>query len=88
MIDRVKLLKAHEFCRANASCVGCPYDEECNTRDDAIEEDTIAFLREQEPVKPIPTGIEPNYKCGACKLPIIQGYPFCQWCGKPVKWDD
>ena len=40
-----------------------------------------------EAVKPKPTGIEPNYNCGACKMPIIQGYPFCPWCGKEVKWD-
>jgi len=41
-----------------------------------------------EAVKPKPTGVEPNYNCGKCGLPIQQGYPFCPWCGKAVKWDD
>jgi hypothetical protein len=40
-----------------------------------------------EAVKPKSTGVEPNYNCGNCRMPIQQGYPFCPWCGKKVKWD-
>ena len=41
-----------------------------------------------EAVKPQPTGIEPNYNCGNCRMPIQQGYPFCPWCGREVEWDE
>jgi len=75
--------------------VECPYIHMRGEYEDAYYEctsrlaaDALAILREQEPVKPIPTGIEPNYNCGKCGLPIQQGYPFCPWCGKAVKWDD
>ena len=91
MIDREKLLKAVEFCRNNARCDGCPYDGECGTRDNAIEEDTLALLLEQEPVKPTKQHIEkPNvdqWYCGECGKWIGKTFAYCPWCGKKVKWD-
>lgn len=69
----------------DVQCDECPYvrSDYCI---ESIARDALALLLEQEPVKPIPTGIEPNYNCGACGLPITQGYPFCPWCGRNVKW--
>ena len=85
MADREKVIKRLEEC-LSASCRGfrtCPYSD---NEWDAVES-ALALLREQKPVKPNPTGIEPHYNCGKCGLPIQQGYPFCPWCGKAVKWD-
>jgi hypothetical protein len=91
MPDREKLLKAIEFCRDNASCDGCPYDEECAKRD-AIEDDTLAFLREQEPVEPTKQHIEKPkvdlWYCGECGKWIGKTFAYCPWCGKAVKWDE
>lgn len=98
MPDRERLLKAIEFCRANARCDGCPYDGECGTRDNAIEDDTLAMLREQEPVKPkeirlnFGDGSNPflfGWECGSCggRFPF-SSYNYCPKCGRAVKWDD
>ena len=95
MADREKLIKAVEFCRANVNCDGCSYDRECGTRDNAIEDDTLALLREQEPVKP---NISDNglpdeggtwwYVCGKCGDAIDPDDAYCRHCGRAVKWDE
>jgi uncharacterized protein with PIN domain len=95
MIDRERLLKALEFCRDNANCGGCPYDRECGTRDNAIEDDTIAFLREQEPVEPDGDNcVECGYTLhrinydGPDKKLRHEWFRFCPSCGKAAKWDE
>ena len=89
MPDREKVIKWLEHCEFHLSkaCLDCPYSKYNSRCLEAIKDDALALLREQEPVKPNPTGIEPNYNCGKCGLPIQQGYPFCLWCGRKVKWD-
>lgn len=49
MVDRERLMQAIEFCKNNEKCDCCPYDRECGTRDNPIEDDTLALLREQKP---------------------------------------
>lgn len=64
-------------------------------RIDAIRE-AIAFLKEQEPVKPR-VGHDGWYRCGGCNNPIASGervkhfyghpWPkYCEECGRAVKW--
>lgn len=90
MTDRETIMKALEHHKETAVCNGCPYADRADTAEGycPIYDDAIAMLREKEPFEPKPTGIEPNYNCGACGLPITNGYPFCPWCGRKVKWDD
>ena len=60
---------------------------EHDTVEHALEVLIAHEWKDREPVEPKPTGIEPHYNCGACGLPITQGYPFCPWCGRKVKWE-
>ena len=92
MPDREKVIKGLEHCNkdgyAKDICADCPYvDKNPSECIGQLMSDALALLKEQEGVKPKPTGVEPNYNCGACGLPITQGYPFCPWCGRKVKWD-
>ena len=86
MPDREKVIKRLEEC-LSASCRGfrtCPYsDNEWN-----VVEAALALVQEQEPVKPKPTGIEPHYQCGKCRLPILNGDTYCKWCGRRIAWPD
>lgn len=51
---------------------------------------TIALLKEQEAVEPRRIDGKRNHfiKCGNCNYDLIQGFQFCPYCGKPVKWND
>lgn len=89
MHDSERLLKAIEFCRENTKCDGCPYEGDCITQYNPIENDTIAILRELEPVKPKLTGIESHYNCGNCGLPLTNRlFIYCPYCGRRIKWND
>jgi len=49
--------------------------------------DTLALLREQEPVPPETAGA-PWWRCGNCGWYIAtEQFRFCPWCGRAVKWD-
>ena len=85
MIDRERLFKAIEFCRENARCDGCPYEGDCVTRDNPIEDDTLELLQEQEPL----VVHDPGAICPNCKWPLYpEDHPhYCGNCGREVKWD-
>lgn len=50
---------------------------------------TIAMLKEQEPVKPTYEDFFGNRvaRCGNCNGYIVR-YKYCPGCGKKVKWND
>ena len=57
-------------------------------------EDAIAFLREQNPVKPqigetteFGGLVSRWYMCGECGQPIDAGDLHCRRCGRTVRWD-
>ena len=48
------------------------------------------LLKEQEPIKPIIDSGDSGswwYRCSDCGREINFKTHFCQWCGKPLKWD-
>jgi len=79
MVDRERLIKAIEFCKNDGRCDCCPYDRECSTRNNAIEDDSLALLREQSSDKNINihgkwirlTGMAP---------PEYHGHKICSVC--------
>lgn len=94
MIDREKILKAAKYCLTSdpMRCQDeCPYLIEgfsCGL--DPFLTDIIAYLEEQEPVKPRPISFG-LYKCGNCGHyleRIIEVDRFCNQCGRKVKWND
>ena len=51
--------------------------------------DTLALLKEQEPIEPKFVANEGAYYCGKCHFPLgVSGVNYCSGCGKPVKWDE
>lgn len=48
--------------------------------------DTIALLKEQEPVKPI--RLENWWKCPYCSGNIVANMNYCPRCGRAVNWNE
>ena len=92
MPDREKVIRAWEIFR-NSN----PY-EICNGKEfrairepeycmGQMIEDTIALLKEQEPVEPKVSSTE--QRCGNCNKVIeMDGWIACPWCGKPIAWNE
>lgn len=56
-----------------------------------ILKDTIALLKEQEAVAPIPPTDESDlWKCGNCNHQLFRctHQMYCEMCGRSVKWND
>ena len=108
MPDREKVIKGLECIAQQAqdgTCDGCAYfrpftdDPDCGWCDKvAIANDTLALLREQEPVEPTANdeAIRVKYNCGECGY--LVGFvstihddmqyraKFCPECGRKVAW--
>jgi predicted amidophosphoribosyltransferase len=59
---------------------------------EALMEDTLALIKEQEAV--VPTLIREgrnkynnDYVCPGCGNELFYGQNYCSECGRPVKWD-
>ena len=54
-------------------------------------DETIALLKEQEAVEPIPyhrsDGTIFKYECRECRTKIFKMDLFCRHCGRSVKWE-
>ena len=94
MADREKIEKGLRICTSKEPCNGCPYLNERNCSLSMVA-DTLALLKEQKPVKAIPTrmkvvrtykDIEYNYCCGGCGSLLRAKWVACPCCGKAVKW--
>lgn len=99
--DREKVIRGLECCGRwtgdalwdEVRCSQCPYDSTeigCGHR---LTADTLALLREQEPVKPKreDAGHRIIMLCGACGAPIPthggwRYYKYCPTCGRGIKW--
>lgn len=58
----------------------------CGLREEQIQEDAIALLKEQEAVRPRVSCVE--QRCGNCNKVIeMDGWKVCPWCGKPILWE-
>lgn len=97
--DREKIIKGLECCSEKGFCTGdlnCPYWNDSSTLhfDDCKQliHDTLALLKEQEPVKPRSVtkhGANPQVQhfCGKCNATLFRHkQKFCIECGTPVKW--
>ena len=90
MPDREKVIKGLEFCSKCCS-QNCPYFESdmCIA---LLANDTLAMLKEQEPVKPEQEhsggGLTWWNVCGNCKTAINPNDKFCRKCGRPVEWPE
>lgn len=93
MDDREKVLKGLECCidPLKARCPECPYypcyDED--TTSEKLLADSLALLKEQEPVKVVRRIEETEWNvCSNCGGHIISKWKWCPYCGRKVKWDD
>ena len=103
MIEREKVMRGAECCTKDVddpcSCKECPYLGHKPTQKGCITvmlEDTLALLKEKEPVEAtekqkefaVKFGITvPQYWCGECHYMLVYLTRFCPNCGKKVKWD-
>ena len=86
----------YEIEKINDYSKECPYNG-CETGCvKTLAKDTLALLKEQKPVKAIPTrmkvvrtynDIEYNYCCGGCGSLLRAKWVACPCCGKAVKWN-
>ena len=53
--------------------------------------DTIAFLKEQKPIKPVcfeHRRTRNKYQCGSCgSSEVFKEWEYCPWCGTELKWE-
>ena len=94
MIDREKVIKGLEFCKASdgTHCPSCPYfDGECTSE---LCSDVLALLKEQDAVKPKKEndGVQEPWTtwwfvCGNCKEQLNLNDKYCRHCGRVVDWD-
>ena len=56
-----------------------------------VMNDVLVLLKEQEPVEPVDIGyftsVPYPFRCGNCDTHIKKGQRFCDYCGRPVKWN-
>ena len=74
----------------------CVYSKLCDLIDEA-EENVLALLKEQEPMKPKVKHFELHYAsydeyenrayCPKCGIQFIQQVNYCPKCGQAVKWE-
>ncbi len=99
MIDRDKVANGLRHClHYNGSCLDCPYDGP-NCQNDVLD-DTIAMLKELEPVEPTFKKDDDGifvWTCGLCGAYMYHIYDgidkakeyakYCRQCGRKVKWE-
>ena len=101
MTDRDKVIKGLEWHirttkarECKYALVDCPYVEECKTSgSEKLLEDTLAMLKEQEPVKPRSvtrhgSNSQIQHFCGKCNAILFhKKQKYCIDCGTPAKWE-
>ena len=99
MVDRKNVIKGLETCSQKTVlyvCGQCPYNnDDIDTYDctQALTEDALSLLKEQEAVKIEVKKINDSGRCGRCPNCLMElnemDYPnYCGFCGQAVKWDD
>lgn len=79
---RERIIEALKRCEKD-ECNGCPYDGECDKRPFAVDRDAAGLLMA---IKPIDTGNQ-YYVCGECKMPVLNDWVACPYCGREIKWN-
>ena len=100
MPDREKVIKGLECCsncdESGCLCKECPYGtneyDTCDTIDHLLK-DALKVLKEQEAVTPIKARQGRNeyysyFLCPVCKNDIMFHQPYCEECGRKMKWDE
>jgi len=100
MADSEKVIKGLEILMNGCEYIHCDdccfyisaKPVRCGLREEQIQEDALALLKEQEAVKPVKEQFFSSifgWVCGACGFPLLSdGYMYCPWCGKQVKWNE
>lgn len=98
MADREKVRKGIAICLSRFHCgEDCPYYNAGKTGCmESLQKDTLAMLKEQEPVKPVDVhmyrkmfaNVRSGY-CPICNNPVDEeeGNNFCCTCGRRLNWD-
>jgi len=99
MLDREKVIKAAEICLRyidDGDCpTECPYFDLCTQYEKRVVfqpliRDSLALLKEQEAVEPIPSTDDSDlWRCGYCNSQIFRctHQRFCHECGREAKWE-
>lgn len=95
MSDREKILKAAKYCLTSdpMHCPDeCPYYENYKKTGqlcgfDPLLTDIIAYLEEQESMKPT-FHINGRFGCGQCGRLVYREDSYCSHCGRKIKWED
>ena len=102
MSDREKVIKGLKCCTSfdsvDQTCMACPYENDCveKQRNTQLLQDTLAMLKEQEPVKAfyLPCAKISTYEeivfthiCGNCNGYILKSWKACPICGKAISWE-
>lgn len=95
MADREKVIKGLEILMNGCEYIDCDdccfyistKPTRCGLREEQIQEEALALLKEQEAVEP--TWQQGKAYCGSCgkRIPLKIGARFCHKCGKPVLWE-
>jgi hypothetical protein len=99
MPDREKVIKGLEILMNGCEYIQCEdccffistKPTRCGLREEQIQEDALALLKEQEAVEPIiyhhGDGTIFKYECRQCRTKIFKMDLFCRHCGLAVKWE-
>ena len=95
MADREKVIKGLEILMNGCEYIDCDdccfyistKPTRCGLREEQIQEEALALLKEQEAVEP--TWQQGKAYCGSCgrRIPLKIGARFCHKCGRQVKWE-
>jgi hypothetical protein len=94
MADREKVIKGLEILMNGCEYIDCDdccfyistKPTRCGLREEQIQEEALALLKEQEAVKP--TWQQGKAYCGSCgrRIPLKIGARYCHKCGRLVTW--
>ena len=90
MADREKVIKGLEILMNGCEYIHCDdccfyistKPTRCGLREEQIQEDALALLKEQD-------AVEPFHKCIGKHFSLIEdrNYDYCPYCGKPILWE-
>lgn len=99
MTDMEKVIKGLTMCRIGHCDYRCPYVDINVGCKNQLNDDALALLKEQDPVKPHYNARTNWYECGACHYSMTSGMHcrselipatkvrYCANCGFPVNWE-
>ena len=87
MPNREKVRKGIAICLSRFHCgEDCPYYNAGKTGCmESLQKDTLALLKEQEPLKPFRGNS--GWLCSACGNLFNYPQEYCDVCGRQVNWD-